>query len=333
MVYFKIKAVILLIVSFMMSLAISELAIRYIVGYPDYGIDNFVFGVSSNIKWQAQYRPYSRYINTEQRGFHPYRRNNLGLPGTDIDVRKDLVFVLGSSFIEAAQVPPEQISVSIFSKLLKESRLSSFTAVNLGRKAHDLYDSWFRYQYYKNILNHRYVMLIVDQRNSFARHKQPFEFGLPAGFGKIENRLTKRLGTIALSRSAYLALMFRGVRDLTRKDKDEDLNDLKSDGKTSESNKDEDFIKGVLICLREFSTELKNQLIVVSIINKPELNEQVKSYCDQNGIYCMISDTIQIKENQIDGSGHFNLKGNRRLGELMFSALQTKLSKDQRESQ
>jgi len=331
MAILKFRTLFLLFISFLMSLVVSELTVRYVVRYPDYGISDFVFGISSNIKWQAQYRPYSRYINTEARGFHPFRRNNLGLPGIDIDTGKDKVLVLGSSFIEAAQVPPANISVSVFAKLLEKSRMSHFTAVNLGRKAHDLYDSWFRYQYYKNLLDYKYVMLIVDQRNSFARHKQPFVFSLPAGFGKMEKRLSKRLGTIALSRSAYLALMFRGIRDLIRTDKEEDLNDLNADGNASAGNAETDFIKGVIICLRQFSAELENQLIIVSIIDKPELNMQVKAFCDQHGIFCMVSDTIQSKENQIDGSGHFNLRGNRMLGELMFSALQTKLSNDQRE--
>lgn len=331
MAILKFRTLFLLFISFLMSLVVSELTVRYVVRYPDYGISDFVFGISSNIKWQAQYRPYSRYINTEARGFHPYRRNNLGLPGIDIDTEKDKVLVLGSSFIEAAQVPPANISVSVFAKLLEKSRMSHFTAVNLDRKAHDLYDSWFRYQYYKNLLDYKYVMLIVDQRNSFDRHKQPLDFSLPDGFGETEKRLTKRLSMVALSRSSYLALMFRGFRNLSREQDVDEATASVVDNHGSTYEKERSFIQNVVLCIEKFAQAESSKLIVVSIINDRELNKQVADYCVSKGISCTISDSIQVSENQLHGSGHFNQKGNAELGKLMLRAFRKAQTEQERE--
>ncbi len=203
------KHVFILIVAFLVSLFAAEVICRYILRYPNYGIENFVYGISSNIKWQPQYRPYSRYVNNEVKGYHVFSRNNYGLTGTDIDVSKNKILIFGSSFIEAVHINPENIASSIAHKKISE-KTNEYTVVNLGRKSHDLYDSWFRYNYYKTIFEPDTIILILDQRNSFDRHKQPLRFDLPQGFGIKDERLKTKIGNALLSNSSLLALMYRG---------------------------------------------------------------------------------------------------------------------------
>lgn len=316
-----VKRTVLLVTSMMLSLVLTEIVARFIVDYPDYGIERFVYGISSNIKWQPIYFPYSRYANNE-RGYKVFKRNNLGLPGVDVDITKDKILVLGSSFIEAVQVSPSSISVSVLSNMLEKSK-TGLVAVNLGRKAHDLYDAWFRYQYYKRMFDPRYVMIVVDQRNSYGRHTRPFDFSLPKDFGKSDNRLKTRFGTLVLSSSSSISLFYRGFRNETEKSVEDESQD--NDVRKTPMSSD-DYLHSVLACIERFADDSGDKLVVVSIVNDKGTNDAVQSYCTTHDILCIVSSTIQIPENQIKGFGHFNEIGNRRLAELMYHAIAKKLN-------
>jgi len=303
-------------ISFSFAFIISEVIVRFLVRYPDYGVEYFVYGISSNIKWQAQYYPYSRYFNNESGRFNVFMRNNLGLPGLNAKLEKKIIFVFGSSFIEAAQVPPENISVSVFQQLI-EKNYPNFTVLNLGRKAHDLYDCWFRYNYYKRIYEPAYVILIIDQRNSFNRHLHPLNFSLPQNFGNIDKRLKVIIGTKILSSSSYLSLCYRGFRDIINKKNNEvDLEDIE----LCEDNSDNQYsmLTDIQMCILQFKKDVKCPLLILSICNDKNMNNKIKAYCDSLKIYCNVCDNIQSVDNQINGSGHFNIKGNYMLGNLIY---------------
>ena len=298
------------------SILFGEFAVRYILGYPDYGIERFIYGISSSTPWQPQYRPYSRYLNNEVRGLNVFSRNNIGLPGNDTDTAKKAVFVLGSSFIEAAQIPPDKMASSVFQDLIG-SRGEGYAVYNLGRKAHDLYDSWFRYNYYKRLIEPDTVILILDQRNSFDRHKLPLEFKLPDGFGREDNRLKTRMGNFLLSRSAFSALLYRGFRDGISNAADVQQLLQASQSKPIDEDRARAFtLSCIRECLDHFAADARDKLIVISMFDKPFMNQAIDSYCNSLGIRHASSDTIQRPEFQLKNMGHLNIEGNALLGEF-----------------
>lgn len=309
----------LLLLGALAALLTGELVVREGLGYPDYGVVRFIRGISSNIPWQPQYRAGSGYVNSEN-GLRVFRRNNLGLPGTGIDLNKRKIFVMGSSFIEAAQVNPHEMAVTHFQQQLAAS-YPQYAVLNLGRKAHDLYDCWFRYNYYKQIHPPECVVLIVDQRNSFARHPQPMNFNLPKGFGETDTRLRTIIGTAILSNSAMFSLYFKGFREILKTQSNDESEDTSlASGERKVINRNEELVSNINLCLGMFRQAGTPNLIVISIIPDKEVNREIKAYCDSQAIFCVVSEKIQNPANQFGGGGHFNVRGNRELGQLMAEA-------------
>jgi len=310
----------LLIAALLISAVLSEVTVRFVLGYPDYGIEKFIYGISSSTKWQPQYRPYSRYLNNEVRGFNVFSRNNLGLPGTDIDLRGRPVFILGSSFIEASQICPELIASSVCQRII-EDRIGEYSFYNLGRKAHDLYDSWFRYSYYKRIYPPDTIILILDQRNSFQRHKLPLDFTLPNGFGKVDNRLITRCGNLALSSSAFMALLYRGFREVLEQTRRTKSNlAMPIEQSEVENNSRVLMLSYLKQCLDMFATEAKDKIVVISIFDQANMNREIDAWCDSLGLFHVSSDHIQIPQLQLGNRGHFIIEGNAKLGEFMANS-------------
>lgn len=324
------KKALLLLLGFLVALLCSELSIRYILGYPDYGVVSFVYGISSNIKWQAQYRPYSRYVNNEA-GYQVFSRNNLGLPGIDVAKNEKPIFVLGSSFIEAGQVKPDKMAVSVFSEFVN-LHYTEYTVMNLGRKAHDLYDSWFRYHYYKTFFAPYITICVLDQRNSYDRHPQPLKYDLPDGFGKADKSIKTLIGTKVLNFSSLLSLCYRGFRQALREsDPIPDDDSTSVDQADYLADKDNRMISSIKSCIMEFSKVAHDSLIIVPIFCQSELNEELQVFCDSLGVFCMASSSIQKAENQLNSFGHFNEKGNLELGTLLSKAFYEYMHKKKKE--
>ncbi len=86
-------------------------------------------------------------------------------------------------------------------------------------------------------------------------------------------------------------------------------------------------IDSVKECLEQFSYEEGAKMVVISMFNDPAINQKIDLFCDSLNVFHRYSDYIQIPENQINGAGHFNEKGNYKLGsfiaEAFFSYKQT----------
>lgn len=315
-----------LLLALSVSAIVCEFCIRYVLGYPDYGIDRFVYAISSSTIWQPIYKPYSRYLNNEVPGINVFSRNNLGLPGAEINPDNKRVFILGSSFIEAAQIEPHCMASSVCQSLLEQS-YPEYSVYNLGRRAHDLYDSWFRYQYYKSIYNPSLIVLILDQRNSFDRHKQPLQFSLPPGFGSIDVNPLKVAGNYALSSSSLLALLYRGFRDSQSL---ADATAIQTEGRGEIEGLDsgawDRMISSTKACLREFAKDASEKVIVVSIYKYSDMNRQIDAFCDSLGLTHISSDSVQTSQNQLRQMGHLNESGNAYLGNLIAKAIHNHLS-------
>lgn len=316
----RVKRLFLFLLALVLSLLLSEAIICYVLKYPDYGISRFIYGISSSTKWQPWYRPHSRYLNNEVRGFHVYARNNLGLPGTDVDTAGKPILILGSSFIEAAQIEPEKMASSVCQREIQK-RMPEYSVLNLGRKAHDLYDSWFRYQYYKQVYPPDTVILILDQRNSFDRHQLPLNFDLPQGFGMEDQRIIKEAGNLALSSSSLLALLYRGFRDKKDPVASNTMANQQADQSQQAERRSRDLtLACVKACLEKFSQDAHDKLIVISMFDKAFMNRAIDDWCDSLGIFHVSSDDVQTPAYQLKRMGHLNEAGNARLGKLAASA-------------
>ncbi len=175
----------LLILAFILSALISEAVIAKLVRYPAYGVEYKVAYRSGGATWTNVRKPHSKLFNVE--GKNLIQVNNYGFPGSDIDRIEDPTVILGSSYVEAFQYKPEEIASSLFSDKLKAIGVTE-SVLNLGCSGHDPYDSWFRLKYYesKHSFQPKDIILVINSDNEswFARHPQPFDFSLPASFGK-----------------------------------------------------------------------------------------------------------------------------------------------------
>lgn len=175
----------LLILAFIFSALISEAVIAKLVKYPAYGVEYKVAYRNGGGTWTNVRKPYSKLFNVE--GKNLINVNNYGFPGTDIDKIENPIVILGSSYVEAFQYKPEDIASSLFSDKLKAIGITE-PVLNLGCSGHDPYDSWFRLKYYENKYSFqpKDIVLVINSDNDswFACHPQPFDFSLPASFGK-----------------------------------------------------------------------------------------------------------------------------------------------------
>ena len=143
------KKLIIILFAFILAFAMTEIIVSKIAGYPKKkGQKKFIYAphIYNNevLKWKA---PYTEYWTVEGNN-KVYRYNNLGLPGKDVFINDSskVVFMLGDSFLEAMQVPPEKMAVSEFGKLLEGTE---FKPLNLGAPNNDAYILWFRSNFFE----------------------------------------------------------------------------------------------------------------------------------------------------------------------------------------
>ena len=84
--------------------------------------------------------------------------------------------MLGDSFLEAMQVPPDKMAVSVFAGLLKNSNT---VPLNLGSPNNDAYILWFRTNFYEKYYKPDYVCLMVTCLEvlalNFQNYNAPFQ--------------------------------------------------------------------------------------------------------------------------------------------------------------
>jgi len=311
------KRVSILILCLAISIAITEIFVAKVIRYPAYGVEYKVRYRIGGGYWTNIRRPHSRLYNVEGRILTGY--NNLGLPGIDIRDTSYPIAVLGSSYVEALQLAPEQIATSEFQKLLKDNYKKE-TVLNLGCSGHDPYDSWFRLKYFESLFGFRTedVILVLnsDDEAWFKRHPQPFSFDLPKDFGN-RNTNTKVKYMIALRNSSSLIeIMAKWLKS------DDDPGERTAVGGVAKAGEvtPKDLSQEMRSCLDALSMAYKH-FAVVSIYNNATFNNALADYCQANGINHIISPIAKPRQ-MFNGSGHLNDIGNKQLGKLLFEAYQ-----------
>jgi len=298
---------------------LTELAVRYILGFPAYGVDKKLLGIKSSTETSNIFYPHSKYYNVED-GYKVYERNNLGLYGKDVSWNKNdtLIYVLGSSYLEAAPTPPDSMAVTHFQKLIDKSD-APYKVINLGRSGHDPYDLYFRLTWFERQFGFGKVILVLedDYLAWLERHHHPLSSNLKSEFGKVEvNDPLSQIAVTFLNNSSIAYLLYNAIRRSNFKEneylkyQEEDVNDLSKDLTT---------------CLNFYKNKYGRSFYLLSIMDNERINESLIQFSKISRI-CYHQKAINIPEYKIEGIGHLNLKGNEILGKSLYECFQKSLN-------
>ena len=318
----KITLILLFLCSIIIALAIVELITSEVLHYPHYtpGSRKFILseklGPYNVLAWRP---PFYSFLSVEGNN-HVYRYNNIGLPGSDLHLplSDNNIFVLGSSFIEATTVKNTETATAQFQKLLAADGLS-YNVFNLGSSGHDPYVMWFRAQFFKRYFTPKHIIVVIDPSsiNYFAdRWSDTLSFQLPPFFAK-EIKQNTMLKYLSLPRkySAFLNLIIQS--HATRKNRQNDLPEqqiiLSHSSEKEIWNKFDQSIE-------EFKKSFGEKIMVVSIIPDQSQNQRLRDICRANNCYFTCNESILKPENRFNGTGHLNTKGNKLLGEFLFTS-------------
>jgi hypothetical protein len=308
------KKVFIILFAFVCALIATELFVTYVIGYPKYGVTEAVHYRQGKEYWMNMWKPYSSYWTVEG-GNKVFRRNNLGLPGTDINAESETkIAVLGSSFIEAYQVRPEMMATSVFNKLLTNSRIDA-AVYNLGCSGHDPYDMWFRIKYFESKESFDTVIMILETDFSFKMksYKEPLSYKPDARFASINNSLKLRLANALRNYSSFVALVLYG-RTIAKLE-----TDSPETRKTISFTRILELTPQLSDCLINFRNKYGKRFTLVTITEVPEFNRKLESFCSAKGINYYNKPMFR-QELLIKGAGHLNERGNRELGKVLYNA-------------
>jgi hypothetical protein len=313
------KKGILLFLVILVAFIINELFVKYIIQYPTWGGKDKIMGIrSSQNGIQNEFLPYSKYWNVEG-GNKVFQRNNLGFWGIDVDtnINMNAIIVLGSSFIEAQQVPPESSAVSIFfAKIKKNDR--NYQVINLGYSGHDPYDSYLRLLYYEKYYHPSKVLLVLNSNNIewLNRHNYPFNFEESDNFGKKQSGIKIKSMKFLRNHLSSFNLIANFIVN-----SDENVKNAES-GQTN-TNKNTSLVQQLIKlfdCLKAFKKKYANNFLCVSVNSDSISNKIIDKWCIDNKVNFIYREDILKPENCLHGAGHFNQAGNTLLGNLLYDA-------------
>lgn len=304
----------LLSLAFVLAIMTIDLLLKYIIGYPVYGLDYKVHYRNGGGYWTNVWKPHSEYWNVEG-GNVKFKRNNFGLPGIDInDDTNEKIALLGSSFVEAYQLKPETIASSIFSSLLLVNGKDA-SVLNLGCSGHDPYDSYMRLEYFSPKFNPNTAILVLNNDNThwFKRHPNPLSFVKSKDFGKVKTGNVYKIAVKIRNSSVLASVIINALKGVDKDEQEPDIQKQRVSIPKTQVVTDE-----LRITLRNFSNKC-NRFSLVSIVSDSNFNDSLASFCSSNQIP-FISEQIINKTNLLHGSGHLNEKGNALLGELLYKS-------------
>jgi hypothetical protein len=308
----------IIVLALITALILTEFFVAEIINYPTFGVEKKV-KISGKQSYQNLFKPYSEYWNVEG-GNKVFKRNNLGIPGTDVLLSEDLknIMVLGSSFIEAYQIEPDKIATSVFQKRIQKES-SKYNVVNLGASGHDVYDSWIRLKYFEQQIKPDYIILVVQSTYEkwLSRQKKPLNFS-PEYLGKEKINKLNKYNLLIRNKSHFVSLLAQSLKQIKGKlilqDKAQ-IEDQTVENVLTEMKITNEFIETIL----EFKKEYKDKFALISIINDEEVNIKLEDICKENEIVFNMKSLIK-QEFMLHGAGHLNAKGNKMLGEFLYES-------------
>lgn len=307
------KKIIMILFALLCALIINELFVRYIVQYPVQGIDKRIFsGNIANGGYENIYFPYSKALITEE-GLIEYKRNNLGLPGSEIHVNNNskYIFVLGNSYLEARAIPSNLLASSILDTKLK-LKDENYQVLNLGVGGYDPYSSFFRAKLFEKYYTPQKVLLVLvwDYFDKYQNLK--LDFSLPKGFGTAYKSTSFEY--ISFLRNHFSSLNL--YRNLINEDHQQETRVVQSEGKLSSNIR----IKPIINIIEGYHKEFGDKLICVSVFTEFNHNKELTEFCRTKNIPFFYNANILNSNNRINGTGHLNILGNKELGDFLYEA-------------
>ncbi len=317
------KKILIIILAVITSLIAAEVIARYVMRYPAQASRKTVAiipgsGVKSRI---FLYKPYSKYLNIEA-GYKQFTYNNVGVHGPDVDLSEDskLIFLAGSSFIEAYQVPSEKTAAAVFDRKLKAVD-PGYSVFNLGASGCDPYEAYFRTKLYTQMYRKPdKVILALEQFRTkwLEQYDTPLDFDIPEHFGK-EYRLSKakRVASTICEKSSLASMLYRFAKKVKRLDEIERARETEDGPENEEIQVIPDALKATM---RQFQKDYGNDFMLVFFGQDLQATEMLREFCDSEGIRFYSSDSVAVPENRFDEHGHLNEAGNLKLGELFYES-------------
>jgi len=307
------RKALLIITGFILAFVTTELAVRFLLDYPVYPVAMKVRNIRADGGGENIYYPHSGYWNVEG-GNNRAIRNNFGLPGADVPRSRQTryIFVLGSSYVEALQLPPEQIATSIFHQEVSKTR-PGFAVLNLGANSHDAADLLVRASFFSYMTEPEAVILVVDSLYPSWLQSKP-----TLTMQKIQGRFFSFDSTTSFIiqreiryHSAWINLVANySIRFIERM-----LGTPVPPGKLSGQNTG--IPPALPAILRLYKEKFGKRFILLSIMDNEALNNELMELCSREGI-SSAAVPLRTPQNRFDGNGHLNKKGNEELGQSLY---------------
>ena len=314
MVY--LKKILIFIFAFLTAFFTVEYFTAVIVNYPKYGVDKKVYVFGKDSKPVKMYLPHSEYWTVEG-GNKVYKRNNVGLPGIDVNTEPNTkyIFVLGSSFVESLSVPPENMATSRFQMLLNENN-SDYSVLNLGSAGYNVYADYYASAHYEKFYLPDKVFLVLHAVNENYYVNSDF-FKITSDFG-VENKSFKfSIAQELLNRSSFLNLMTSLFNKSAELDNTKRIIIDTSKSAVEENRRNSFF--NMEICFTKFKERYGDRFIVVSILTEED-NNKLGFISEKVGINFISKNIVGDKDMRINKVGHLNEKGSKILSELLYEA-------------
>jgi len=310
------RKTLLILAAFIFSFAAAEFIVGSILVFPKYGVERKMLGVRSSPGHQNIYKSHSQYWNSNGK-FEIYIRNNLGLPGIDVDTSNvsKYIFVLGSSFVENQYLKPELISTSVFQTILKRSN-NRFNVLNLGYSGFDPYDSFRRAHYFGETYKPEFVILVINSYNAGSFKLSPESFILDKNSFSTDNSFATNFNLFLRNNSSFIRLvsiLFQNKEEQTVEPEKENSQNINTD------------LANLEICLKSFSEKYKDKFMCVSITSNDSMNRKIEEFCNKNNINFEYSG-IMVPEYQFANDWHLNEKGNNALGAFLYNSYRKHLT-------
>jgi hypothetical protein len=245
------------------------------------------------------------------------RYNDYGLPG--ITSNRHLkgkscikIAVCGSSFV-MGQLPREEIASSV-AQIRLDSLKTGLSLFNLGEGNHGPFMSYLRTRFYDKIFKFDYVIYINDGNweDSASHWKDIRKFSV-VSFKEIHTSkvgmavqrlrsLSRLINIIAIAAHGKFGVGFTRDHNSVDRPKQE--------------------LTGYRNAIYAFTEMWKCRFVVVNVSDMVNFNQSLSNLCNEFNIHYYYQDLMKSTY-RINGSGHFNRIGNRKLGEMIVNVLLT----------
>lgn len=313
MVYLK-KITIIIILLFT-SFLIAEFVLARIIGYPTYGVFKKINGIRrSNNGVSELYFPKSEYWNVEG-GNIKQQRNNIGLPGKDIEISDSTkyVYVLGDSYIEAYSVSVSKMATTIFDNNIDSLYQSNkYEVLNLGCSSNNQYDLFLRSKYYEKTYKPYEVILVLTRGligEININNKLEIFNDSDDSIYYINNTLmeTQRILRNNFTMINLLALYYKKQNNAKLLQEYNDNNFPIYNNETID-----ELYYGICNTIYNFKSRYKRFKVLAINFNEVTIND-LQEFCNKNDI-CLSAINLMSEENRFKKSGHFNPTGSLKLG-------------------